>query len=779
MEPIPEFSSLQSQVTSALVQSTRTSGQISSGDLNFQRSCDNKVAEGLDSQNARLIGLVSSLLDIATANSDLKKPDVKAEDGLEDNWRAVIDVIDELLEKSDANLDEFTGIIKRPTAAQEEQNSASKQTPAEIPSVYDLGPSKIPKPQELFHRSPCPAESEPFKPLLTSKPHATVSLEDCLTPQEGRYRHPYEIEIQKSSYPASVYESSPPQEYKPFESTTATFVDTIDGVHEMLAELSSAKEIAVDLEHHDLHSYHGIVSLMQISTRDKDWIVDTLKPWREELQVLNKVFADPSILKVLHGSTMDIIWLQRDLGLYMVGLFDTYHAAVALNYNKRSLKFLLDKFVNFQAQKKYQMADWRIRPLSPGMFDYARSDTHYLLYIYDHLRNELLENSTPEENKVDFVLERSKEEALQKYERPVYDAERGRGSGGWYDYLTRSAVDLSKEQFAVFKAAHQWRDAKAREHDEGVQVVLTKRNLFKLAAAMPLTSAALFNTVVPASSVLKEHASELLEIIREAKLAGATGPEMQNELHLPGIKFSTSAPKPSDVAAPDEQARPTIVMDSETQAKLSRSEMSRFWGVSLPGPSPPNGSSSSAPLEALRLCLPLPPDAAATELSDDESVISTPTKSSPPPEGPPRAEDVEKLPEVFTIKEQGGRQKRKPQTPAQSAAPSSQSLDGAADIDMAEDQASVLSLSQPSKKARKLAKKEASGSSSAGGSRSDTAPFDYSTADSVLHAKPDRGGAAAAGHKKPFDPYSKSLNAPQGMRKSKKDIPGKTFTFRQ
>ena len=66
----------------------------------------------------------------------------------------------------------------------------------------------------------------------------------------------------------------------------------------MLQELRMAKEIAVDLEHHDEHSYIGIVSLMQISTRDKDWIVDTLKPWRQELQILNEVFADSKILKV-------------------------------------------------------------------------------------------------------------------------------------------------------------------------------------------------------------------------------------------------------------------------------------------------------------------------------------------------------------------------------------------------------------------------------------------------------------------------------------------------
>jgi exosome complex exonuclease RRP6 len=176
-----------------------------------------------------------------------------------------------------------------------------------------------------------------------------------------RYPHPYQTEIESYEYPQSMYQVSEPQPYTPFETTTATFVDTPEALATMLAELKTAKEIAVDLEHHDNRSYVGLVSLMQISTRKKDWIVDTLKPWRRDLECLNEVFADPNIIKVFHGSFMDIIWLQRDLGLYVVGLFDTYHAARALGYPGGSLAFLLEKFVNFKAQKQYQMADWRIR----------------------------------------------------------------------------------------------------------------------------------------------------------------------------------------------------------------------------------------------------------------------------------------------------------------------------------------------------------------------------------------------------------------------------------
>ena len=36
-----------------------------------------------------------------------------------------------------------------------------------------------------------------------------------------------------------------------------------------------------------------------------------------------------------------------------------------------------------QTDKRFQLADWRVRPLSPQMLQYARTDTHYLLHIYD------------------------------------------------------------------------------------------------------------------------------------------------------------------------------------------------------------------------------------------------------------------------------------------------------------------------------------------------------------------------------------------------------------
>jgi len=42
---------------------------------------------------------------------------------------------------------------------------------------------------------------------------------------------------------------------------------------------------------------------------------------------LRDILDNPKKTKVLHGADMDIQWLQRDFGLYIVNMFDTGQAA--------------------------------------------------------------------------------------------------------------------------------------------------------------------------------------------------------------------------------------------------------------------------------------------------------------------------------------------------------------------------------------------------------------------------------------------------------------------
>ncbi len=109
--------------------------------------------------------------------------------------------------------------------------------------------------------------------------------------------HPYRYEIKHLSYPARMFTSSPPVPPKSFEETPFTWVSTPEDLATMLDKLRAAKEIAVDLEYHNYRSFGGFVCLMQISSRDEDFVVDTLA-LREELEELNEVFTNPNIVKV-------------------------------------------------------------------------------------------------------------------------------------------------------------------------------------------------------------------------------------------------------------------------------------------------------------------------------------------------------------------------------------------------------------------------------------------------------------------------------------------------
>lgn len=327
-----DFQALQTRITDALVAATRSTTRVCAEDLSFYRSLDPNIAVALDRQHGRILSIAERLLGNAAAGTNVPNPVLSDADSLETGWRGVVDVVDGLLEQTDTCLDEHEASLKRQeTTSKEPAQPEAQSTPTisyrgKVPRNLD-----IPKPQKQFDHVPINNETDAFQPLLTSKPHALVPLEETLRQnpfniQTGteqydppfhsskykstlrpiellikryiRYDHPYKTEIGQYQYPEFVQTMADPIPYHDYDNTEATYVDTPEALDEMLRELKQAKEIAVDLEHHDMRSYIGIVCLMQISTRDRDWIVDTLKPWRRRLECLNEVFTDPKILKV-------------------------------------------------------------------------------------------------------------------------------------------------------------------------------------------------------------------------------------------------------------------------------------------------------------------------------------------------------------------------------------------------------------------------------------------------------------------------------------------------
>ena len=79
------------------------------------------------------------------------------------------------------------------------------------------------------------------------------------------------------------------------EETPLTFVDTPQDLEAMVQHLATAKEIAIDLEHHHYRSFQGFTCLMQVSTREEDFIVDTLALRADLGAALTPIFADSKV----------------------------------------------------------------------------------------------------------------------------------------------------------------------------------------------------------------------------------------------------------------------------------------------------------------------------------------------------------------------------------------------------------------------------------------------------------------------------------------------------
>jgi len=613
-----------------------------------------------------------------------------------------------------------------------------------------------------------------------------------LTNPPYRYPHPYQQEIEQYRYPSNVYTAANPILYHPFDASTATLVDTEEGMYDMLEELKQVTEIAVDLEHHDQRSYVGIVCLMQISTRDKDWIIDTLKPWRRKLECLNEVFANPNILKVLHGAYMDAMWLQRDLGLYLVGLFDTYHAARALGYPGGSYAYLLKRFTKLDAQKQFQMADWRVRPLPQELVDYARSDTHYLLYIYDHMRNELIAKSNfsmpdREGDKVNDVLKKSSEVALQRYEHPIYDYELGQGSGGWYKLLAKTPALLSKRQFSVFRAVHKWRDDVAREQDDNVHYIMPNHQIFNLAKAMPTSRADVFGSTYPTSQTVRLRVDELSGVIARAIEEGEQGPEMMDVMKKVEPQFprkSTVVEQPGHLATTSvprtDHTAPTNGAVVSTQPL--RSAMSEFWGP-VPLDTPRAGPESTT--VAINLTVPLPPLTA--EIFADPTIASTtPVKASLPTSSastPSQEQRIEVQDDIFILKQLGQKRKR-------AVSPQSHHMDSmAAQTDevalLHDEQFRRKAETRKARKAARRAKSAAEASAANGGNAGEVEAmeeeeeaFDYASAPSLLRPSRESKEEMKARKKREVNPYVKALDAPRGLPRAQKERAGRTMTYK-
>lgn len=344
-----------------------------------------------------------------------------------------------------------------------------------------------------------------FKRVLADNSYSAFKhLELNMNKDKDVNSHPYESEI------LSLLENSSPEFDFISERTDLTlsdtyvWVETESQLEELVDVLNKEMVFAVDTEQHSLRSFLGFTALIQISTHEEDYLVDTIA-LHDSMNLLRPVFANSRICKVFHGADNDILWLQRDFHIYVVNLFDTAKACEVLSKPQKSLAYLLETYCGVSTNKMLQREDWRQRPLSADMVQYARTDAHYLLYIANCLLFELKqvnENSSTDD-KFNFILEasrRSNMTCLQLYSK---ETEGSPGESAASSISSRhlnsqcgSTLISCKTQFQDHvRRLCAWRDLMARVHDESLRYVLSDQAIVALANQVSKNKGELYATI--------------------------------------------------------------------------------------------------------------------------------------------------------------------------------------------------------------------------------------------------------------------------------------------
>ncbi len=292
----------------------------------------------------------------------------------------------------------------------------------------------------------------------------------------------------------------------------ACYVDDETGLHKMMARLQGANLLAIDTESNSLYAYQERVCLIQISTRQADYIVDPLRI--DNLSLLGDIFADWRVELIFHAAEYDIMTMKRDFHFTFNHLFDTMTAARILGIPKVGFSSLLKEELGVFINKSHQKDNWARRPLSPQNLLYAQQDTHFLVPLRNTLARRLQEEGHWDEAQEIFAEQILRPAAIHRFDPEGY----------WP--IARSAK-LTPPQRSILRECYLLREELARERDRPPFKIIGKDTLVALARNAPQRMAALRNIKGLSADLLHQSGERFLNAIA----VGQKTPPKQRDPH--------------------------------------------------------------------------------------------------------------------------------------------------------------------------------------------------------------------------------------------------------
>ncbi|KAG7227071.1 hypothetical protein INR49_022418 [Caranx melampygus] len=145
------------------------------------------------------------------------------------------------------------------------------------------------------------------------------------------------------------------------------------------------------------------------------------------------------------------------------------------------------------------------------MVQYARSDTHYLLYIYDCMRVQLFDMSHGQTGLLQCVWNKSKDISLKKYLKPIFTEE------SYLELQRKQKKSFNTQQLTAFRLLFAWRDKLARQEDESTGYVLPTHMMSKISEELPKEPQGIIACCNPVPPLVRQQVNELHLLVQQAR----------------------------------------------------------------------------------------------------------------------------------------------------------------------------------------------------------------------------------------------------------------------
>src|SRR5256886_3911948 len=176
--------------------------------------------------------------------------------------------------------------------------------------------------------------------------------------------------------------------------TSYQLITTADELRRAVEDLATRNAIGLDTETTDLDPYLARLRLIQLATSDGVYIIDFNHfsdgdpKQSDALAPLRKLLTSPRPIKIAHNAKFDAKFIKHNLGVDIVGLFDTLLASQLVSAGdieeRHGLEAIAGRYLNEAVDKTERLSNWEFE-LSEAQLQYAARDAAVLIPLRERL----------------------------------------------------------------------------------------------------------------------------------------------------------------------------------------------------------------------------------------------------------------------------------------------------------------------------------------------------------------------------------------------------------